>query len=211
MSTSSAARSSIATGHRPRFTVFVSRDDRALAVRAPGLGSTARLGAIDPEVEPFKPQLEQAKIYVLDMSKLRTGDRLNHGKFAESPEVVQLIGTRLIAGQPITDSGRAGRASGSDHGRHGHDRGNRRGPRAISAPLAVIDPKTRQNIQSTVPTTSRQSAARHRRCRNRGCRGRDEMARQTDDEVVPATVAAANTIRAFYERHPYPGPLNGTL
>lgn len=33
------------------------------------------------------------------------------------------------------------------------------------------------------------------------------MARQTEDEVVPATVAAA-TIRAFYERHPYPGPLN---
>jgi len=134
------------TGHRPRFTVFVSRDDRALAVSRRVWGSTARLGAIDPEVEPFKSQLEQAKIYVLDMSKLRTGDRLNHGKFAESPEVVQLIGTRLIAGQPITDS-RAGlgerlvQITAGTAATVGTAAGL-----AISAPLAVIDPKTRQNI-----------------------------------------------------------------
>lgn len=134
------------TGRRPRFTVFVSRDDRALAVSRRIWGSTARLGAIDPEIEPFRSQLEAAKIYVLDMSKLRTGDRLNHGKFAESPEVVQLIGTRLIAGQPITDS-RTGlgerlvQITAGTAAAVGTAAGL-----AVSAPLAVVDPHTRQNM-----------------------------------------------------------------
>ena len=41
---------------------------------------------------------------VLDLTKLKAGDALNHGKFAESPEVVQLIGKRLAEGQTVTDS-----------------------------------------------------------------------------------------------------------
>ena len=48
--------------------------------------------------------LEQANITVLDLTKLKAGDPLNHGRFAESPEVVQLIGKRLAAGQTVTDS-----------------------------------------------------------------------------------------------------------
>lgn len=34
---------------------------------------------------------------------MKTNDGLNHGKFAESPEIVQLIGQRLMTGQPLTD------------------------------------------------------------------------------------------------------------
>ncbi|MGX5733656.1 alpha/beta hydrolase [Bosea thiooxidans] len=134
------------TGRRPRFTIFVSRDDRALAVSRRVWGSTARLGAIDPEAEPWRTQLEAAKIYVLDMSKLHTGDSLNHGKFAESPEVVQLIGTRLAAGQPITDS-RAGlgerlvQITAGTAAAVGTAAGL-----AVSAPLAVVDPHTRRNM-----------------------------------------------------------------
>ncbi len=134
------------TGRRPRFTIFVSQDDRALAVSRRVWGSTARLGAIDPDAEPYRSELGKSGITVLNLTKLQTGDRLNHGKFAESPEVVQLIGSRLIEGQPITDSriglgdrliqvtAGAATAVGTAAGL------------AVSAPLAVVDPATRRGI-----------------------------------------------------------------
>lgn len=133
-------------GRRPKFTLFVSLDDRALAVSRRVWGSTARLGAIDPDSEPYRSQLERAGITVLNLTSLRSGDRLNHGKFAESPEVVKLIGSRLIDGQPITDTRiglgekvmqvTAGTAAavGSVAGL------------AISAPVAIVDPHTRRNF-----------------------------------------------------------------
>ncbi|ALA16663.1 MULTISPECIES: alpha/beta hydrolase [unclassified Chelatococcus] len=88
---------------RPNVTLFVSQDDRALAVSRRIWGSSARLGAIDPEMEPYHTDLPRDGITVIDLTKLQTGDRLNHGKFAESPEVVQIIGQRLVAGQTMTD------------------------------------------------------------------------------------------------------------
>jgi esterase/lipase superfamily enzyme len=36
----------------PKFTLFASRDDKALAISRWVWGSDARLGAIDPNVEP---------------------------------------------------------------------------------------------------------------------------------------------------------------
>jgi esterase/lipase superfamily enzyme len=133
-------------GRKPKFTLFVSQDDRALAVSRRLWGSTARLGAIDPDAEPYKSELERERITVLNLTKLRTGDKLNHGKFAESPEVVKLIGSRLVAGQPITDSrvgfgerviqvtGNAAAAVGTAAGL------------VVSAPIAVVDPHTRNNF-----------------------------------------------------------------
>ncbi|KRB54154.1 esterase [Rhizobium sp. Root708] len=88
----------------PKFTIFVSQDDKALAVSSFITGKVSRLGAIDPTVEPYRTKLEEAGITAIDLTKVKGGDRLNHGKFAESPEIVQLIGQRLIAGQPLTDS-----------------------------------------------------------------------------------------------------------
>ena len=134
------------TGRRPRFTIFVSQDDRALAVSRRVWGSTARLGAIDPDAEPYRSELGKSGITVLNLTKLQTGDRLNHGKFAESPEVVQLIGSRLIEGQPITDS-RIGLADRLIQVTAGAATavGTAAGL-AVSAPLAVVDPATRRGI-----------------------------------------------------------------
>lgn len=132
--------------NRPSFTLFVSQDDRALAVSRRVWGSEARLGAINPDQEPYRTQLEKANITVLDLTKLRAGDSLNHGKFAESPEVVQLIGKRLAEGQTVTDSrvglgdriiqvtAGAATAVGTAAGL------------AVSAPVAIIDPQTRQTL-----------------------------------------------------------------
>jgi esterase/lipase superfamily enzyme len=43
-------------------------------------------------------------VTVIDLSKVKTNDSLNHGKFAESPDIVQLIGQRLINGQSMSAS-----------------------------------------------------------------------------------------------------------
>ncbi|MEI5667102.1 alpha/beta hydrolase [Bosea sp. CCNWLW174] len=134
------------TGRRPKFTLFVSQDDRALAVSRRVWGNKDRLGAVDPDVEPYKSEFEKDKITVLNLTKLRTGDKLNHGKFAESPEVVKLIGTRLVDGQPITDS-RVGlgdrliEVTGSAAAAVGTAAGI-----VVSAPVAVVDSQARRNL-----------------------------------------------------------------
>ncbi|MCV9999199.1 alpha/beta hydrolase [Pararhizobium sp. YC-54] len=89
---------------KPNFTIFVSQDDRALALSRYISGDVQRLGQINPAEEPYKTKLEAAGITVVDLTKVKSTDRLNHGKFAESPEIVQLIGQRLVTGQTLTDS-----------------------------------------------------------------------------------------------------------
>jgi esterase/lipase superfamily enzyme len=90
---------------RPKFTIFVSQDDRALKVSSIISGDVTRVGAIDPSAEPYRTQLERAGITAIDLTKVETeGDSLHHGKFAESPQIVQLIGQRLAKGQTLTDS-----------------------------------------------------------------------------------------------------------
>ncbi|TWF47831.1 alpha/beta hydrolase [Neorhizobium alkalisoli] len=89
---------------KPKFTIFMSQDDRALAASSFITGRVARLGGIDPTIEPYRSRLERAGITAIDLTKVKTDDNLHHGKFAQSPEIVQLIGQRLMTGQPLTDS-----------------------------------------------------------------------------------------------------------
>ncbi|MGR9074612.1 alpha/beta hydrolase [Rhizobium leguminosarum] len=133
---------------RPHFTIFVSQDDRALALSRRISGNVDRLGQIDPSVEPYRSKLEAAGITVLDLTKLKGGDRLNHGKFAESPEVVKLIGDRLIAGQAITDSNVGlGEAVGAVAMGAAQTAGSAVSV-AVSTPIAIFDPRTRRNYDA---------------------------------------------------------------
>jgi esterase/lipase superfamily enzyme len=140
---------------RPSITLFVSQDDRALALSRRVWGSEVRLGAINPDQEPYRTQFEQADVTVLDLTKLRAGDPLNHGKFAESPEVVQLIGSRLAAGQTVTDS-RVGLGDRIIQVTTGAAAavGTAAGL-AVSAPVAVVDPQTRRSIGGHVDQLGR--------------------------------------------------------
>ncbi|MFO1135321.1 MAG: alpha/beta hydrolase [Rhodoblastus sp.] len=131
---------------RPDFTLFVSRDDEALAVSRVLWGSTDRVGAIDPNKEPYRTQLQKADLRVVDLTDVKTDDATGHAKFAESPEVVKMIGARLASGQTLSDSqagigerlstvaiGTAnvvGRAAGV----------------AVSAPIALVDGRTREGL-----------------------------------------------------------------
>lgn len=137
---------------RPRFTLFVSRDDRALAVSRRVWGNVSRLGAIDPEQSPFKEELAANDIAVIDMTKVKSGDKLHHTKFAESPEIVQLIGTRLSTGQALTDS----RLGLGDHivaatAGAAHTVGTATAL-AVAAPIAMVDQNTRENYGRHIET-----------------------------------------------------------
>lgn len=94
---------------RPKLTLFVAQDDKALSLSRLIGGDIDRLGQINPAAEPYRSEIEKDGATVLDLTALRSGDPLNHGKFAESPEVVRLLGQRLVAGQTIAD-GKAGMA-----------------------------------------------------------------------------------------------------
>ncbi|WP_320201249.1 alpha/beta hydrolase [Agrobacterium sp. rho-13.3] len=140
---------------KPKFTLFVSQDDRALSLSRRISGNVDRLGQIDPSVEPYRSALESAGITVLDLTKLKSGDNLNHGKFAESPEVVRLIGDRLIAGQTVTDSDVG---LGEAIGAVGIGAAQTVGTAAsvvVSAPIAVFDPRTRENYGRQVERLGR--------------------------------------------------------
>lgn len=135
---------------RPQFTLFVSQDDRALSLSRRISGNIDRLGQVDPTVEPYRTEFEKAGIVVLDLTKLKGGDSLNHGKFAESPEVVQLIGNRLIAGQTVTDSDVGlGERIGAVALGTAQTVGSAAGA-VVSAPIAIFDPTTRRNYQDQV-------------------------------------------------------------
>ncbi len=130
---------------RPRFTLFVSRDDRALAVSRHLWGNASRLGAIDPEQSPYREELAANAITVIDLTKVKAGDNLHHSKFAESPEIVQLIGRRLSDGQTLTDN----RLGLGDHvvtatAGAAHTLGTAAGL-VLSAPVAIVDRNTREN------------------------------------------------------------------
>ena len=151
--------------NRPKFAVFVSRDDRALAVSRFIAGNVNRLGQINPEQEPYKSAIEKSGITFIDLTKLRTNDSTNHAKFAESPEIVRAIGTRLVAGQTLTQSqiglgdeitilaAGTAKAVGTGVGL------------AASVPISIVDPNTRRNLKSQAEDLTGQigDAARMRR------------------------------------------------
>lgn len=87
----------------PRMTLFVSRDDNALAASKRFAGDIPRLGAIDPTQEPYNKDFERAHIAVADLTKIAGDDAAKHDKFAGSPDIVRLIGLRLSDGQALHD------------------------------------------------------------------------------------------------------------
>jgi esterase/lipase superfamily enzyme len=133
---------------RPKFTVFVSQDDRALTLSRRISGNVDRLGQININDSTYRDEFELGGITILDLSALQVGDRLNHSKFAESPEVVKLLGQRLIDGQDVTDQDLG---LGAELGATAMSVSNTVGSAAgmaISAPIAILDPKARDTFDA---------------------------------------------------------------
>jgi esterase/lipase superfamily enzyme len=72
------------------FAVLLSGDDRALKLSSFLSGEKARVGDYDDAAD-----LASYGVSVVDLSKLKSGDRLNHAKFADNPILVRLLGDRL--------------------------------------------------------------------------------------------------------------------
>jgi esterase/lipase superfamily enzyme len=141
---------------RPKFTIFVSQDDRALALSSFITGRVSRLGAIDPSKEPYRSKLAEASITAIDLTQVKSGDRLNHGKFAESPEIVQLIGQRLMTGQTLTDSNiTLGQGVAAVVGGTVRTVGTVAGT-AVAAPLTIVEQPAHRPADSDVGATLRE-------------------------------------------------------
>jgi len=134
---------------RPHIALFVSEDDRALAA-SKQLWGAPRLGAINPDIEPYKSMLERENISVINLTAFPSHDSFNHGKFAEDPKVVELIGRSLSNGQVLTNSQvgfgeKIMQTTASAAGAVGHAAGL-----AVSAPVAIVDPDTRDQLGDQV-------------------------------------------------------------
>jgi esterase/lipase superfamily enzyme len=129
-----------------RFTIFVSRDDEALAASRRVWGDKPRVGAIDPNAPPYQEDLKNDHVTVVDLTDVHSDDPLKHGKFAASPAVVRSIGESLASGQTLATGG-AG--VGNKLGQVMVGAASTVGSAAsvaVSAPFAVVDPRTRENL-----------------------------------------------------------------
>jgi esterase/lipase superfamily enzyme len=79
-----------------KFYVLISADDKALAVSRRLAGGVNRVGNDDAE------DLAELGVTVIDLTQIDDTNSLNHGKFADSPEIVQLIGKRLNEGDSLS-------------------------------------------------------------------------------------------------------------
>jgi esterase/lipase superfamily enzyme len=128
---------------RPRFFLFASADDRALAASR-ALHSDQRLGSIDPDQEPWKGTLRSEGIQPFNLTRAGAGDITRHDKPFEIPQVVALVGQIIMSGQTQTDSRVSPgesitRATAGAAASVGHAAGL-----VISTPLAIVDPLTRE-------------------------------------------------------------------
>lgn len=92
--------SSIPVEQRRFLFVLTSSDDQAL--------SASRTIARNPRVGQLSANdLSKLGLNVVDLSQVKDVSSIHHAKFADAPEVVQLIGERLLAGDaPGSGSGR---------------------------------------------------------------------------------------------------------
>lgn len=73
------------------FIVLLSDDDRALRLSSMIAGSQPRVG----DYKNAATDLTSYGVTVVDMSGAKAGDRFNHTKFADNPDLVTLLGKRL--------------------------------------------------------------------------------------------------------------------
>lgn len=84
-----------------RFYVLTSGDDRALSLSSK-IARKPRVGQLNPDA------LSDLGVNVIDLSQVEDNSSIHHTKFADSPEIVQLIGDRILAGDGYDEHGRLG-------------------------------------------------------------------------------------------------------
>ena len=128
----------------PRFTIFASTADKALEVSRWISGGVNRVGGADPT--PYADIIKQLGITVINTSTSDSKDPLGHNAFADSPEIIALLGRRL-SGQSF----QAGQADLVDQvGIVAVGTANLAGSAtraAIALPMTVVSPKARNILE----------------------------------------------------------------
>ncbi|MFT4117096.1 alpha/beta hydrolase [Bradyrhizobium sp.] len=89
---------------RPPISLFVSRDDGALALSKTIWGDVPRLGDIDPNAAPYREELARDRIDVFDLTRLAVpGDDAHDRAFEQVTSVVGMIRERMAKGQVLSD------------------------------------------------------------------------------------------------------------
>jgi esterase/lipase superfamily enzyme len=81
------------------FILFLSNDDRALRLSGFIAGKQPRVGDYGNAED-----LSKLGVVTVDLSQVKTDDRLGHTKFADNPVVIQLLGQRLASDNEIPTS-----------------------------------------------------------------------------------------------------------
>lgn len=81
------------------YNLLVSKDDRALNLSQRLSGNQPRIGNYADDTE-----ITQLGIIVYDLTSVKSDDSLRHGKFAQAPEIVRLLGGRLNAGNQFSSN-----------------------------------------------------------------------------------------------------------
>ncbi|NDR57915.1 alpha/beta hydrolase [Aliiruegeria sabulilitoris] len=79
-----------------QFYVLVSDDDAALRLSRKVAGGVPRVGAADAD------RLAEIGVAVIDLSQIDDGRSIHHSKFADAPEVVQIIGKNFAMGNTLS-------------------------------------------------------------------------------------------------------------
>ncbi len=137
----------------PPITLFVSQDDRALDISRRIAGDEPRLGAINPNAEPYRTIVERARVNVVDLTKVISDDFVNHGKFGQS-EVVKSIGLRLASGQGLNDARQTFAERFGDVAQGAAQTVGKAATLAVSAPAAIVDPDTRETLEEQTASLS---------------------------------------------------------
>ncbi|SOC47023.1 esterase/lipase superfamily enzyme [Rhizobium subbaraonis] len=134
---------------RPHFAILASTRDKALGASRWLSGGVDRVGGSD--LRPYASVLEELGVSVIDTSSVASNDPLGHNTFADSPEVVRLLGRRL-AGQSLA----SGEATFAD--RVGVAAANFAGSAArvaVAAPVSVISGEAREVLKRELtPSTA---------------------------------------------------------
>ncbi|WP_310157864.1 alpha/beta hydrolase [Bosea sp. BE125] len=132
---------------RPHFTIFSSRNDRALALSRWLSGDVERVGAAD--MRPYTAELATLGISIIDTSDVKAGDPLAHNTFADSPEMVRVLGQRL-SGQSLA----GGEASLADQVGMAALGGARVAGAAVTAPVAILGQANRSEFLQRIEAAS---------------------------------------------------------
>jgi esterase/lipase superfamily enzyme len=95
---------------RPRFALFLSQDDGALKLANSISGGISRVGAVDPDQEPYKTDFQREGIMVFDVTGLR--GTAHSRAFEDVTSVMGMIEQRLAEGQRMTDNDSTQEAAG---------------------------------------------------------------------------------------------------